>query len=136
MTNRTEVQAPQFTVDGFRLFWSNPDPALVAPVLTDDIVGHWPGSVEPVRGKAEYIERIAQIIGALPGMYLEVAEQATNGEFIFIRWVLHATSVDGAPFEATGIDRIRMRDGLVAENVIVFDSARLEELSGRKLPWP
>jgi hypothetical protein len=35
---------------------------------------------------------------------------------------MHATGPNG-PFEMTGIDRARTRNGSVCENVIVFDSA-------------
>ena len=35
-----------------------------------------------------------------------------------------------APFEFTGIDRIRVRDGLVAENFIRFEAAHLNRLAG------
>lgn len=130
----TNTSSTRFSVAAFEGFWSNPDVSLVGPVLADDIVGYWPGRAEPTRGSDEYKRCIAQIIEALPGMRLEVAEHATNGEFIFIRWILHATGEHG-PFEMTGIDRIRVRDGLVAENVVVFDTALIERLSGRKLPW-
>jgi hypothetical protein len=67
-------------------------------------------------------------------MYLEVAEHACSGEFFFVRWILHATGEHG-PFELTGMDRVRVRGPLVAENVIVFDTAAFEARSGRRVPW-
>lgn len=121
---------PGWSVDAFAAFWDKPDPALVPAVLTDDVVGHWPGLTEPVRGKQAYTDRIARILELLPDLRLEVAEHASNGELTFIRWIMHATGTNG-PFEVTGIDRIRVRDGLVAENVIVYDTARFESLSGQ-----
>jgi hypothetical protein len=42
--------------------------------------------------------------------------------------------VRGGRFELRGIDRIRVRDGRVAENVIVFGTAQFEQLTG--LVWP
>jgi len=65
----------------------------------------------------------------LPGLHLEVAEYATNGEFTFIRWIARAAGAKG-PFEFSGMDRIRVRDGLVAENIVVFDTAQFQTLSG------
>jgi hypothetical protein len=123
-----------FTVDAFEAFWANPDVSFVGPVLADDIVGHWAGRDEPTHGVDEYTRCIAEIIEALPGMRLAVAEHATNGDVIFIRWILHASGAHG-PFQMTGIDRIRVRDGLVVENVIVFDTALFERLSGYRVPW-
>jgi SnoaL-like domain len=85
------VDQPAWSVEMFAQFWSNPDPALVPPTLTEDVVGHWPGRDEPVRGREEYTRCIAAAVDALPDMYLEVAEHAQSGEFFFVRWILHAT---------------------------------------------
>ena len=128
------VDGPQWSVEMFEGFWSNPDPALVPGVLTEDVIGHWPGRDEPVRGRDDYTGCIAAIVEALPDMRLEVAEHARNGDFVFIRWILHATG-DHGPFEVSGIDRVRVRGGQVAENVIVFDTAAFEARSGKRIPW-
>jgi hypothetical protein len=121
-------------VKGFEAFWSNPVPALVPAVLTEDVVGHWPGRDEPVRGPEDYTSCIAAILAALPDLRLDVAEHAEAGEFAFIRWIMHATGSHG-PFRLSGIDRVRVRDGLVAENVVVFDTAAFAERSGQSVPW-
>jgi hypothetical protein len=63
-----------------------------------------------------------------------VAEHAERGDVVFIRWVMHATGNHG-PFELTGIDRVRTRDGKVAENIIVLDTAAFETRSGIAVPW-
>jgi ketosteroid isomerase-like protein len=128
------VDQPAWSVEMFAQFWANPDPALVPAVLTEDVVGHWPGRDEPARGRDEYSACIAAIVEALPGMYMEVAEHARNGDFVFVRWILYATGKRG-PFELTGMDRIRVRGGQVAENVIVFDTAAFETRSGMPVPW-
>ena len=98
------------------------------------MVGHWPGLDEPVRGRADYTRCIAAIVEALPGMRLEVAEHARSGEFVFIRWILHATGARGA-FALTGMDRVRTRGPQVAENFIVFDTAAFEARAGMVVPW-
>jgi hypothetical protein len=128
------VDQPAWSVEMFAQFWSNPDPALVPATLTEDVVGHWPGRDEPVRGREEYTRCIAAAVDALPDMYLEVAEHAQSGEFFFVRWILHATGEHG-PFELTGMDRVRVRGPLVAENVIAFDTAAFEARSGKSVPW-
>jgi hypothetical protein len=130
----TTADPPAWSVAAFAGFWSNPDPAQVAPALTEDVIGHWPGLDEPVRGRHDYVGCIAALVEALPGMYLEVAEHAQSGEFVFIRWVLHAAGEHG-PFELTGIDRVRIERGRVAENVIVFDTAAFQARSGKPVPW-
>jgi ketosteroid isomerase-like protein len=123
-----------WSVETFAGFWANPDPSLVPPVLTEDVVGYWPALDEPVRGREDYTRCIAQLVEALPGMRLEVAEHAGSGDFVFVRWIMHATGEHG-PFELTGIDRVRVRGPQVAENVIVCDTAAFEERSGLRIPW-
>jgi hypothetical protein len=124
-----------WSVERFERFWSNPDPALVPRALTDDVVGYWAGRDEPVRGKEAYTACIAALVDGLPGMYVTAAEHASNGEFTFIRWIMHATGEHG-PFEFSGIDRVKTRDdGLVAENRIVCDTVAFKALAGKELPW-
>jgi SnoaL-like protein len=123
-----------WSVTAFERFWKKPDVTLVGPALAEDVVGWWPGVDEPVRGRDDYTACIAAIVEALPGMWLEVAEHAGSGDFTFVRWVMHATGKNG-PFELTGIDRVRVRDGRVCENVIVFDTAAFEARAGIPVPW-
>jgi ketosteroid isomerase-like protein len=122
-----------WSTDGFRHFWAKPDAALVPAVLTDDVVGYWPGRAEPASGVAEYTNVIAELISLLPDLRLEVAEHAANGDVVFVRWIMRATGKHG-PMQITGIDRIRLRDGLVAENLIRFDSEEFRRLSGYDVP--
>src|SRR5687768_14274005 len=124
------IATPAWSVEMFAAFWANPDPALVPAVLTEDVVGHWPGRSEPARGREEYTACIAAAVEALPGMSMEVLEHAVSGDLTFVRWLLHATGEHG-PFELSGVDRVRTRGPQVAENVIVFDTAEFERLAGR-----
>ena len=125
---------PAWSVEMFERFWAHPDPKLVPAALTDDIVGYWAGRDQPVHGKEAYTRCIAALVEALPGLYITVAEHASSGDFTFIRWVMHASGEHG-PFEFTGIDRVRTRDGLVAENRVVCDTAAFKAQSGQEIPW-
>jgi ketosteroid isomerase-like protein len=129
----TQNNKIEWSVAGFAAFWSRPDPALVPPLLTEDVVGVWPGS-PPVRGRDAYTKVLADLLELMPDLRLEVAEHATNGEFTFVRWIMHATGADG-PFEMSGIDRIRLRDGLVCENVIRLDRGEFAQRSGLRPPF-
>jgi hypothetical protein len=128
------VDRAAWSVEGFEAFWSNPDPRIVPVALTDDVVGYWAGMDEPVRGKDDYTRCIAALVDTLPDVRLSVAESAQDGEFHFVRWIMHATGEHG-PFEFTGVDRIRTQDGLVAENMIICDTAAFTARSGRPVPW-
>lgn len=71
--------------------------------------------------------RIALVLDRVPGLRLDVAERAGNGEFLFIRWVARLAGAP-CPFEFGGIDRIQLRDGLVCEIRSYYDPALLEAL--------
>lgn len=128
------TQRGAWSVERFERFWAAPDPTVVPAALTDDVVGYWAGRDEPVRGREDYMACIAALVEGLPGVYVTPAEYAVNGEFTFIRWIMHATGERGQ-FEFSGIDRVRIRDGLVAENRIVCDTAAFKVLAGKELPW-
>jgi hypothetical protein len=118
------TQANGWSVGSWRTFWANPsaERALVrAPtVITDDVVGVWPHATRPVRGKQEYAQRIVALPSLIPDLHLDLMEHATNGEFVFLRWSGRGTGPDGA-FQAIGVDRVRLSDDLVAENLILSD---------------
>jgi hypothetical protein len=59
---------------------------------------------------------------------LKLEEHATSDEFTVVLWTGRGTG-PGGPFEANGIDRIRMRDSKVIENRIVSDAAIFEDLA-------
>lgn len=121
ITTNDRPQA-EFSVDHWAAFWAKPDLSRAGEVLASDIVGHWPGDPEPVRGKGPYIERMAQVLELIPDLHLEVIEHAQNGDVTFIQWLARGTGADGS-FELEGIDRIRAENGLVTDNLVRFDSA-------------
>ena len=131
MTPQTQTRPP-FTAAAFQVFWADPSPdAVSADAFVPDVVGYWPDTV--VRGVEDYTARLRKLLELLPDLRLEVGEHADNGEHIFVRWIMRATGRHGA-FEMGGVDRIKVRDGLVAENRIFFDTRRFERLSGYALP--
>jgi hypothetical protein len=77
------------------------------------------------------MQALEELLALLPDLRLEVPEHtmSADGEFGFSRWVMHATGAKG-PFELDGMDRTRVRDGLVCENYAFFDSAQFQRLVG------
>jgi hypothetical protein len=126
-----ELFAAGWTTDLFAEFWAEPDLTYLPSIITDDVVGYWPGG-RTVRGAQQYMQALEELLGLLPDLYLEVPEHTmnTDGEFGFSRWVMHATGANG-PFELVGMDRTRVRDGLACENYVLFDSRQFEELVGK-----
>jgi ketosteroid isomerase-like protein len=109
-----------FSIEHWAAFWANPHPELAGRLVTPDVVVHWPGDPEPVRGVTRYKQRLADVLAAVPDLRLEVAEHATHGDLLFVRWVARGTATTG-PFELDGVDRVHLRDGLVREIRIYYD---------------
>ncbi|UJA20879.1 SnoaL-like domain-containing protein [Thermoleophilia bacterium SCSIO 60948] len=130
-----DVQADEgFTVETFAAFWAKPEmSAEAAAPIAQDAVGYWPGDDEPLRGREAYVGALVELLRIIPDLSLEVAESAQDGEYLFIRWIAHATDADGRAIEHTGVDRIRVVDGKVVENRIFFDRAQFERKLGRSL---
>jgi hypothetical protein len=118
----------RFTVEHWAALWANPHPQLAARIVTPDVVVHWPGDAEPVRGVTAYRQRIAEILERIPGLRLTVTEHASNGDFLFVRWTARGTGVNGS-VRPSGVDRLRLRDGLVKEIRIYCDPALLPALA-------
>jgi hypothetical protein len=113
-----------WSVDGWRAFWSAPSAEValerVPTVVTPDVVAVWPRIPEPVRGSGEYARRIVDLLAVVPDLRLNLGEHAASGDVVFLRWTARGTGPDG-PFEGIGTDRFRLRDGLVAESLIMSD---------------
>ena len=95
----------------------------IPTVVTPDVIAVWPCIPERVQGRAEYAQRIVDLLTLVPDLRLELAEHAANGEFVFLRWIARGTGPDGRRFEGIGTDRFRLRDGLVAETLVMSDLA-------------
>ncbi|MFZ0717227.1 nuclear transport factor 2 family protein [Mycobacterium sp.] len=117
---------PTFSADMWAAFWAAPDMSRGTAILADDIIGYWPGELEPVRGIEAYTAKIAELLTTAPDLQLELVDSATvpgpaEGEqLVFLHYVGHATGPNG-PIEIRGLDRVRTRDGMVVENVIRYN---------------
>lgn len=119
---QTDVRR-DWSVDAFKAFWARPDVSHVPGIrtaVTDDIVGYWPRPIGVIRGAEPYLRVIAAVLTVCRDWSLTVPEYAQDGEFHFVRWVATGTGPEG-PFEFTGCDRVRTRDGQVCENYVFCD---------------
>jgi SnoaL-like polyketide cyclase len=126
---RTPAAPFRFTVDHWAALWANPHPQLAGRVVTPDVVVHWPGAAEPVRGVTAYKQRIAEMLDRIPDLRLTVTEHAGNGDFLFVRWTVHGTDVNRS-VQLSGVDRLHLRDGLVKEIRIYCDPRLLPAFAG------
>jgi ketosteroid isomerase-like protein len=91
-----ELFAAGWTTELFAEFWKAPDLSNIPTIITDDVVGYWPGG-RTVRGRADYMKALKDLLAALPDLRLDVKEHtmSADGEFGFTRWVMHATGANG-----------------------------------------
>ena len=62
----------RFSVEHWAALWASPHPELAARVVTPDVVGHWPGDPEPVRGVTRYKQRLAGLLACVPDLRFEL----------------------------------------------------------------
>ena len=72
----TQTQ-PKFSADMWAAFWAEPAVSRIDDILADDIVGYWQGDPKPVRGRAAYAGKIAELITATPNLALDLVDSAT-----------------------------------------------------------
>lgn len=78
--SQTQAQAPTsrgakqalWSVETYKAFWANPDPALVRVVLAPDIVGCWPRQSRRLQGVEAYVQPIMDLLELAPDLKLEV----------------------------------------------------------------
>src|SRR6185436_15609458 len=122
MTTTAIKQAPNATVELFARCWADPHPELLRGGVTDDVTVYYPGASKPERGPEAYVAKVQRYLQLVPDLRLEVLDYAYNGDVTFVLWLARGTGVNGR-FEMPGIDCIRTRDGLVADNHVTYDSA-------------
>ncbi|MFI5897011.1 nuclear transport factor 2 family protein [Actinoplanes sp. NPDC051513] len=111
-------------VDRWAGFWSAPDPARVDDLAAPEIELRYPGLAEPLRGVEAWRDRVASIVDRFPDIRLTVTDHAAAGDLCFVSWRGNAT-VNGKSLSWEGIDRMRLRDGLVVDSLVAFDTAAL-----------
>jgi uncharacterized protein (DUF1330 family) len=118
-------RADGWSIEGWARFWRDPDPEVAkrrvpTVVHPEGVVGYWPGGGPPVRGLQEYLQRILDLLSLVPDLQLKLEEHAVGGDCVFLRWTGTGTGPNG-PFQCNGVDRIKLKDGLVIENRIISD---------------
>jgi ketosteroid isomerase-like protein len=81
-----ELFAAGWTTELFAEFWAATDLNWIPSIITDDVVGYWPGG-RTVHGRAAYMQALEELLALLPDLRLEVPEHtmSAEGEFGFSR---------------------------------------------------
>ncbi|MFF4413471.1 nuclear transport factor 2 family protein [Streptosporangium sp. NPDC001559] len=111
-------------VNRWATFWAAPDPEQVHTLSAPDIVLRYPGRPEPLNGLDAWKAQVASIVERFPDVRLSVTHHATDGDLCFISWQATATAGGKAIFWE-GIDRMLLKDGVVIDSMVAFDTAGL-----------
>ena len=124
--------AQGWSVESWQRFWADPSAeiarARIPTIVAPEVTATWPRSTRRVQGAADYAARVVALLILVPDLRLECAEHAQDGDVTFIRWSARGTGPEG-PFTGIGTDRIRLRDGLVVDNLIMSDLPVFEALA-------
>jgi steroid delta-isomerase-like uncharacterized protein len=114
--------------------WNGCDTALIAELITDDIVWEDPALPEPARGVAEVQEFMRASVRAFPDLHFsepQPQQLAVSGDLVLWGWRMEGTqrgAIDPPGFAATGrrmdvegVDRWHMRDGRIARYRAFYD---------------
>ncbi|MEX2193955.1 MAG: nuclear transport factor 2 family protein [Thermoleophilaceae bacterium] len=113
-------------VERFVSFWRAPDPALIPSLVHPDVRARFVGVVDDVVGVEAYRAQIAAALAVAPDLRLEVVGGFSEGERVLIEW--HACcSAGGRPVEFEGMDRLVVRDGLVVDARVTYDTGPLRD---------
>ena len=105
-----------------------PDFSRPSDELAVDIEGYWPGLHAPLKGVEAYVRPLHELLRHVPDFRLEVADHASRGDTVFIRWIATGTHGD-VPLRFEGVDCVRHSNGQVYENRIYCDHPLIRELN-------
>jgi ketosteroid isomerase-like protein len=110
-------------VSQFVAAWARPDSGGFAELWLDDGVFVHPTVASPLSGSQvpRWSERVK---AALAGFTFRADEWAGHRDLVFLQWTSTAT-VGTRSLRWSGVDRFRLRDWRIAEEVVYFDTLQL-----------
>ena len=113
--SRTEDFVSQFVAA-----WARPDSGGFAELWIKDGIFIHPTVAKPLRGSAvpRWSERIKR---SLSDFTFRADEWASRGNLVFLQWTSTAT-VGDRNLQWSGVDRFRLRDWRISEEVVYFDT--------------
>lgn len=107
----------------FKSFWTAPSGERVREIIAPDARIHFTGNAT-ISG-TEYVEYMAGMLAAFPGMKVRPLDCAGNGDMLYIAWETSSV-IHGQQRNFVGVDRFRIVHGMAVEEHIIFDSAVLQ----------
>ena len=114
--------AAQF-VSQFVDAWARPDSGGFADLWLANGVFVHPTVASPLSGSE--VPKWSQLVkAAMPGFTFQAEEWASRGDLMFLQWSSTATVGDQS-LQWSGVDRFRLRDWNILEEVVYFDTLEI-----------
>ncbi len=107
----------------FRSFWAAPSGARVAELIAPDATIHFSGA--GTFSGFDYRAVMQQMLDAMPDLVVAPLDWAADDDRMYIAWETTAT-IHGERRTYRGVDRFRIKDGMAAEEHVIFDTAVLQ----------
>jgi len=100
------------------------DPDAIAAHVTDDFVNdHTAALGSGCVGRNEYRSRLPGFLESMPGLRYAIESLIADGDHVAVFYTMTGRFQGDAPFSVRGAQRLRIRDGLIAERTDYWDSA-------------
>ena len=114
---------PREVAEGYLGAFARGDPDEIASWVTEDFVNEHTAAIgRGCVGRAEYRQRLPGFLSAFAGVTYEVEDLVVDGTRVAAAYTLRARWEDAEPVEVRGIQRLTIRDDLIARRVDYWDS--------------
>jgi ketosteroid isomerase-like protein len=130
----TEAAAREFLAR-LQAMWLSSDPDHYARICCEDVLLVQP-LMPPMRGRQDAHRRFQRLFRQFPDLKVTMTRWGLADDSLLVEYVARGT-LGGKPLEWRGVDRIAIRDGLIAHRVAYLDwSAVLVKILRRPRGWP
>ena len=114
---------PREVALGYLGAFAGGDPDDIAGRVTDDFVNeHTSAMGRGCEGRSPYRERLPGFLGGFSGLSYEIEDVVVDGDRVVAAYTMRARWQGETPVEVRGVQRLTIRDGLVARRVDYWDS--------------
>ena len=114
---------PREVAEGYLGAFARGDPDEIASWVTEDFVNEHTAAIGGgCVGRVEYRQRLPGFLSAFAGVAYEVEDLVVDGTRVAAAYTLRARWEDAEPVEVRGIQRLTIRDDLIARRVDYWDS--------------
>ena len=116
---------PREVAEAYLASFANGDPGAISAWVTDDFVNeHTSALGSGCVGRDDYRARLGGFLASFAGVTYDVEDLLTDGRRVVAVYTLRARwqGEDGPPVQVRGVQRLLVRDGLIARRVDYWDS--------------